>query len=71
MMAAAFGLTPAETRVLAGLPAGRKLAETATALGVAVTTARTHLDSIFAKTGLSRQAELMLLATQMLPATKG
>jgi DNA-binding CsgD family transcriptional regulator len=71
MMAAAFGLTPAETRVLAGLVRGRTLAETATALGIAVTTARTHLDTIFAKTGVSRQAELMLLAGQMLPATKG
>jgi DNA-binding CsgD family transcriptional regulator/PAS domain-containing protein len=66
-MAAAFGLTPAETRVLASLLGGRTVAETATALGVAITTARTHLDNIFAKTGVSRQAELVRLASQIVP----
>jgi DNA-binding CsgD family transcriptional regulator len=62
-MAAAFGLTPAETRVLAGLFAGRSLAETAATLGVAGTTAKTHLEHIFLKTGAKRQAELMRLWT--------
>jgi DNA-binding CsgD family transcriptional regulator/PAS domain-containing protein len=66
-MAAAFGLTPAETRVLASLLGGRTVAETAAALGVAITTARTHLDNIFAKTGVSRQAELVRLASQIVP----
>ena len=68
-IAAAYGLTPAETRVLASLLAGRTLAETAAALGVAATTARSHLDHIFAKTGVSRQAELMRLATRVAPPT--
>jgi FixJ family two-component response regulator len=40
MLAKAFGLTPADTRVLASLLAGRTLAATATALGVAATTVR-------------------------------
>jgi len=66
-MAAAFGLTPAETRVLAGLLAGRTLAETADALGIAMTTAKMHLENIFSKTGVNRQAELMLLATRAVP----
>jgi DNA-binding CsgD family transcriptional regulator/PAS domain-containing protein len=60
-VAAAFGLTPAETRVLASLFAGRTLGETAATLGIAGTTAKTHLEHIFLKTGVTRQAELMRL----------
>jgi DNA-binding CsgD family transcriptional regulator len=67
-MAAAFGLTPAETRLLESLLAGHTLAETATALGIAMTTAKTHLDNIFQKTGVNRQAELMRLAARVTPA---
>jgi DNA-binding CsgD family transcriptional regulator len=66
-IAGAFGLTPAETRLLAALLAGRRLAEAAADLGVAASTARTHLDAIFAKTGATRQAELMRLALQVAP----
>jgi DNA-binding CsgD family transcriptional regulator len=51
--------------VLASLLAGRTLAETASALDIAATTAKTHLENIFSKTGVSRQAELMLLATRV------
>jgi DNA-binding CsgD family transcriptional regulator/PAS domain-containing protein len=68
--AAAFGLTPAETRVLASLLAGRTLAETATTLGIAATTAKTHLDNIFSKTAVTRQADLMRLGTGLVPPTK-
>ena len=67
VLAAAFDLTPAETRVLASLLAGRTLAETADALDVAPTTAKMHLENIFSKTGVHRQAELMLLATRAVP----
>lgn len=63
-LAAAFDLTNAETRVLAGLMAGRSLSVVAAELGIAATTARTHLNHIFGKTGISRQAELMRLAVQ-------
>jgi DNA-binding CsgD family transcriptional regulator/PAS domain-containing protein len=66
-MAAAYGLTPAETRLLESLLAGHTLAETATALGVAMTTAKTHLDNLFQKTGVNRQAELMRLAARAAP----
>jgi DNA-binding CsgD family transcriptional regulator/PAS domain-containing protein len=69
-VAAAFGLTPAETRVMTSLLSGRTLAETAAALSVAVTTARTHLDSIFAKTGVTRQADLQRLGTWLAAPTK-
>jgi DNA-binding CsgD family transcriptional regulator/PAS domain-containing protein len=69
-VAAAFGLTPAETRVLASLVAGRTLAETATTLGIAVATAKTHLEHIFSKTGVTRQADLMRLATGLISPTR-
>jgi DNA-binding CsgD family transcriptional regulator/PAS domain-containing protein len=67
--AAAFGLTPAETRVLASLLGGRTLAATAATLGIAATTAKSHLENIFTKTGVSRQADLMRLATGLTPPT--
>jgi len=70
LTAAAFGLTPAETRVLASLLAGRTLADTATALSIATTTAKTHLENIFSKTGVARQADLMRLATALVSPTR-
>jgi DNA-binding CsgD family transcriptional regulator/PAS domain-containing protein len=66
-MAAAFGLTGAETRLLESLLAGNTLAETAKASGVAVVTAKTHLDNIFGKTGVNRQADLIRLAERVAP----
>jgi len=69
-MATVYDLTPAETRVLAGLLAGRTLAETADALGIAMTTAKMHLENIFSKTGVNRQAELVLLATRATPPAR-
>lgn len=64
-MARVYGLTPAEKRVLVSLLAGRTLAETARALNIAVTTAKTHLKNIFSKTGVSRQTELVRLASHV------
>jgi DNA-binding CsgD family transcriptional regulator len=69
MLAAAFGLTRAETRIVKSLLAGHSLAQTAAELGIAMTTTKTHLRSIFAKTGVSRQAELVRLAMQAAPPT--
>ena len=68
-VAAAFGLTPAEARVLANLFAGRTLAETAVMLRIGRTTAKTHLEHIFLKTGVTRQAELMRLWTRLISPT--
>jgi len=67
LMAATYGLTPAETRVLTSLLAGRTLAQTAKALGIAPNTAKTHLTSIFSKTGVTRQADLMRLGHEIVP----
>jgi DNA-binding CsgD family transcriptional regulator len=50
-VAAAFGLTPAETKLLASLFAGRTLVETAGTLGITRATAKTHVEHIFLKTG--------------------
>jgi DNA-binding CsgD family transcriptional regulator len=46
------------------------LAETAAALGIAPTTAKSHLENIFAKTGVARQADLMRLASGLAPPTR-
>jgi len=69
-LAAAFGLTPAETHVLTGLLAGRTRGEMAAHLGITLATAKTHLINVFAKTGVKRQAELMRLAARVLPPVK-
>ena len=54
-----FGLTPAEAGVLEALVRGATVQEAAESLGVAVETARSQLKAIFAKSGTSRQAELV------------
>lgn len=61
-LARIFGLTCAEARVLAHLADDRTPAEIGTALGVSVATVRTHLQSLFQKTGARRQPELVRLA---------
>jgi DNA-binding CsgD family transcriptional regulator len=66
MASAAFGLTPAETRVLKSLLAGRTLTDTAMALGITRSTANAHLDHIFGKTGVTRQADLIRLAIELI-----
>jgi DNA-binding CsgD family transcriptional regulator len=60
-LAAAFGLTPAETRLFASQFGGRTLIETAATLEITRPTAKTHLEHIFLKTGVTRQVELMRL----------
>lgn len=56
-----FGLTAAERRLLSLLFAGASLGSAASSLGVARTTARTHLQRIFDKTGSRRQSDLVRL----------
>jgi DNA-binding CsgD family transcriptional regulator len=57
-----FELTPAELRVLQSIVDVGGVPETAVALGIAETTVKTHLHRVFAKTGVSRQADLVKLA---------
>ncbi|EED68098.1 helix-turn-helix transcriptional regulator [Comamonas testosteroni] len=56
-----FHLTPAETAVATHLSNGMSLEEAAEALGIKPNTARAHLRSIFSKTGVRRQTELVRL----------
>lgn len=56
-----FGLTDAEGRVLARLCEGKSLPQVAAALSIAPTTARTHLQRVFDKTGERRQSALVRL----------
>lgn len=54
-----FGLTGAEARLALALAAGKSLEEHAIESRIAMSTARTQLNNIFAKTGARRQAEVV------------
>jgi DNA-binding CsgD family transcriptional regulator len=54
-----FDLTPAEGELALLLSSGQTLDEAAESLGIRKNTARAHLRSIFSKTGVSRQTELI------------
>ena len=56
-----YGLTPAESRLAWLLVGDRTLAETAAQLGIKLSTARTVLKRVLAKTGTRRQASLVRL----------
>ena len=59
--AARFGLTAQETRVLQTLVEAGSVPMAADILGISASTARTHVTSIFDKTGVRRQADLLRL----------
>jgi DNA-binding CsgD family transcriptional regulator len=59
-----FGLTTAEARLVLRLMMGDSLQCAANALGIKYETVRTHLKSIFQKTGTRRQAELVIVVIQ-------
>jgi DNA-binding CsgD family transcriptional regulator len=54
-----YGLTPAETRLSIMLLQGATLSEIAEWASVSLNTVRTQLKSIFAKTGIKRQTDLV------------
>ena len=62
-----LGLTRGEARLLRAIMRGGTLVAAATALGISEATAKTHLARIFAKAGVSRQAELVALVTRLMP----
>lgn len=70
MAAAWFGLTPTEARLAGLLAQGRSLQEVGEQLRISLGTARTHLKSIFLKTGASRQSELVRLLNLLPVATE-
>lgn len=59
-----YGLTPMEAAVAVRVLAGKGLKAAAARLGIAPTTARTHLTAVFDKTGTRRQADLVRLLLQ-------
>ncbi|KRE17335.1 hypothetical protein ASE66_31085 [Bosea sp. Root483D1] len=56
-----FDLTPAEVKLAAALASGLSLEQAAAQARIQKTTARTHLDGIFRKTGTRRQGQLVAL----------
>ena len=63
----ALGLTGAETQLLLKLLDGATISDASEAFGVSVATTKTHLQRLFAKTGTSRQAELIRKTSALLP----
>lgn len=62
----AYGLTLAEARLALALAEGLTPQEAADELGVRISTVRTQLASIFAKTGTRRQSELVALVARLM-----
>jgi DNA-binding CsgD family transcriptional regulator/PAS domain-containing protein len=62
-----FGLTRKEALLAGELAGGNSLDQAAARLGIARNTARSHLRALFAKTGVSRQGELVRLIHASLP----
>jgi len=60
-----LGLTAAEARLASVLAEGAGLVEAARRIGIAHNTAKAQLQSIFAKTGVNRQAKLVALLTAL------
>ena len=60
-----FALTGQEAKVALGVAEGRGLADVARNMGLSTLTVRNHLQRVFAKTGVNRQAELTRLVTAL------
>jgi DNA-binding CsgD family transcriptional regulator/PAS domain-containing protein len=65
-----YGLTGGELRVLLAMAPGLSVKEAAEVLGVSETTAKTHLQHVYGKTGTSKQTELMHLFVSSTPPVK-
>lgn len=61
----AFGLTRAEASLASSLASGDELRAAGNSFGMSYETARAHLRAIFAKTHVSRQAELVALLVRL------
>lgn len=56
-----FDLTPSEVRIASALAQGKSLRQAAAESGLTFSTARTYLDRIFRKTGVTQQSKLVAL----------
>lgn len=61
LLQALFDLTPAEARTASQITEGKSIEQISSASGISPNTIRTHLKSVFQKTGVERQAELVSL----------
>jgi DNA-binding NarL/FixJ family response regulator len=59
-----LGLTPCETTIALRLARGMSVKEVSRDLGVSLSTTRTHLRSIFLKTGIDKQTKLVRAVLQ-------
>ncbi|MEZ5834523.1 MAG: helix-turn-helix transcriptional regulator [Geminicoccaceae bacterium] len=64
-VAGSFGLTKGEVRLLERIVLGDDIGQAAENLGIARTTAKTHLARMFDKTGTNRQSALVALAHRL------
>jgi DNA-binding CsgD family transcriptional regulator/PAS domain-containing protein len=67
-LSATYGLTDAERRLLQQIAQGGSVGEAGLAIGVSANTAKSHLQQIFRKTGVTRTAELVALIGRLAPA---
>ena len=65
-----FGLTLAERRLAMLLLAGKSLQDAADEANLTISTARSYLKRIFAKTGIHRQSQLVSLYHRMIPSVQ-
>ncbi|NUB03245.1 hypothetical protein GBZ48_28890 [Azospirillum melinis] len=70
-LGALFGLTAVEAGLVADLLADLTPADIGEHRGVAISTVRSQLRSVFAKTGTTRQSELMNLVNRCLMLPEG
>lgn len=63
-----FGFTPAEAAIASALADGKTVEDIATSYGVSLNTVRTHLKTVFAKTGTNRQVQLVALLLRSVAA---
>ena len=61
VLAAVFNLTPGEARVAAAIAQGQSLQDITATHRISINTVRTQLRSIFGKTGVVRQSDLVSL----------
>jgi DNA-binding CsgD family transcriptional regulator len=69
-LAETYGLTSAEIRVLIALLKRRTLPEMAIEFGVTPRTIKAHLQKLFEKTGVKRQADLVGEVLGLIPAMR-
>lgn len=71
LLQALFDLTPAEARLARSLAQGQSIQHTAARHGLSVTTLRSQLSAVLAKTGTARQADLTALLSTIHARTPG